>query len=276
MVAPRRMPIVTTLHGTDITLVGVQPSFREIVRFSIDQSDRVTAVSDFLRRKTNESFQVETPIDRIPNFVDTEQFRSRRDEGCPVFCVEEGRKVVLHASNFRPVKNIPAVVRTFAAINERIPSDLLLVGDGPELWQAKELARNLEIEPVVHFLGVRDDLEELLGRADLYLLPSEHESFGLSALEAMSSEVPVICTDRGGTGEVMVHGESGFLVDPHDVEEMSRIGIELLADPARHGEVGQAARQRVLENFATEVVVDRYEDLYEDLLAGEPGPGRPA
>lgn len=268
MLAPRRLPVVTTLHGTDITLVGVQPSFHKITRFSIEQSDRVTAVSEFLRAKTVESFGVETPIEVIPNFVDPEQFHPTDQTGVPGICLDPAKKTVLHASNFRPVKNIPAVLRTFAAIRREIPSHLVLVGDGPERWAAQELARNLQIEPAVHFLGIREELADLFGRADLYLLPSDHESFGLSALEAMACGVPVIATSRGGTGEVMVHGESGFLVDPENVEEMSRLGIELLRDAGRHRSVGEAARRRVLERFTVRRVVDRYERLYEDLLAG--------
>jgi N-acetyl-alpha-D-glucosaminyl L-malate synthase BshA len=266
MLLPRRLPVVTTLHGTDITLVGVQPSFHKITRFSIEQSDRVTAVSEFLRRKTIESFSVERPIEVIPNFVDTSLFRSRHNGDGPSVCAGRTQKVVMHASNFRPVKNVPAVLRAFARIHEKVPSRLVLVGDGPERWKAQTEVRALGIENDVHFLGVREGMADLLGRADLYLLPSEHESFGLSALEAMACEVPVIATSVGGTNEVIEHGVSGFLVDPHDPETMARIGIEVLSDPDRQHAIGRAARARVEERFAIERVMDQYEALYEGVL----------
>ncbi|MEZ4653133.1 MAG: N-acetyl-alpha-D-glucosaminyl L-malate synthase BshA [Candidatus Eisenbacteria bacterium] len=244
----------------------MQPSFHKITRFSIEQSDRVTAVSDFLRRKTIESFGVERSIEVIPNVVDTDLFQSQPNGGGPRVCSGRTQKVVMHASNFRPVKNIPTVIQTFARIHDAVPSRLLLVGDGPERWQAQNEVRALGIAEDVHFLGVREGMADLLGRADLYLLPSEHESFGLSALEAMSCEVPVIATSQGGTSEVIEHGVSGFLVDPHDAEEMARIGIEVLENPDRQRAIGRAARARVEERFAIDKVIDRYERLYEGAM----------
>jgi L-malate glycosyltransferase len=266
MLLPRRLPVVTTLHGTDITLVGMQPSFHKITRFSIEQSDRVTAVSDFLKTKTIELFAVEHPIEVIPNFVDTDLFRSRHNGDGPRVCAGVTQKIVMHASNFRPVKNIPSVLKAFARIHQEVPSRLVLVGDGPERWQAQTEVRALGIADDVHFLGVREAMADLLGRADLYLLPSEHESFGLSALEAMSCEVPVIATSVGGTNEVIEHGVSGFLVDPHDPEEMARIGIELLRDPERQHAIGRAARARVEERFGIDRIISQYEALYEGAL----------
>jgi N-acetyl-alpha-D-glucosaminyl L-malate synthase BshA len=271
MLLPRKLPVVTTLHGTDITLVGTQPSFHKITRFSIEQSDRVTAVSDFLKQKTIELFGVEHPIEVIPNFVDTDLFRPRHNGGGPRVCAGETQKIVMHASNFRPVKNIPSVLKAFARIHAEVPSRLVLVGDGPERWQAQNEVRALGISDDVHFLGVREGMADLLGRADLYLLPSEHESFGLSALEAMSCEVPVIATSVGGTNEVIEHGVSGFLVDPHDPEEMARIGIEVLRNPERQHAIGRAARARVEERFGIDRVIRQYESLYEGALR-EMGP----
>lgn len=273
MLLPHRLPVVTTLHGTDITLVGVQPSFHKITRFSIEQSDRVTAVSEFLRQRTIESFQIERPIDVIPNFVDTKLFKPMARTAGPRICAGEGRKVIVHASNFRPVKNVPAVIATFARIHAAMPARLLLIGDGPEQFNAQSLVRELGLEDDVHFLGVREGMAELLGRADLYLLPSEHESFGLSALEAMACGVPVIATSVGGTSEVVEHGVSGYLVDPHDVEEMGRLAVALLRDPQRHQAMGEAARRRVEERFAQDLVLWRYERLYMELL-GDPVPVR--
>ena len=267
MLHPRRLSIVTTLHGTDITLVGVQPSFQKITRFSIEESDRVTAVSDFLRQRTIDSFAVERPIEVIPNFVDTDEFHPQApsDGPGPRVCEEGNRKVVLHASNFRPVKNVPAVIQAFARINAQVPSRLILVGDGPERPKAQALADELGVADQVRFLGIQEDMARLLACADLYLLPSEHESFGLSSLEAMSAAVPVIATKVGGTSEVIENGVSGFLVDPHDVETMGQIGIEVLRNPERQREVGSAARERVLREFTIDRVVEQYEAVYQQL-----------
>ncbi|MCA9755070.1 MAG: N-acetyl-alpha-D-glucosaminyl L-malate synthase BshA [Candidatus Eisenbacteria bacterium] len=264
MFLPKRLPVVTTLHGTDITLVGVQPAFHRITRFSIEESDRVTAVSQFLRQKTVESFGVEREIEVIPNFVDPDKFRPLDERRLP-FCANRDEKIVVHASNFRPVKNIPSVIHTFAKIREAMPARLLLVGDGPERYGAQELVGQLGLQKNVHFLGIREGMSDLLGCADLYLLPSEHESFGLSALEAMSCGAPVIATSRGGTGEVVVPGVTGYLCDPHDIDEMGRIAVELLSDQERHRLVGQAARKRVLELFTEGKVIAQYEQVYREL-----------
>ncbi len=264
MMAPRSLPIVTTLHGTDITLVGVQPSFHKITRFSIEESDRVTAVSDFLRRRTLESFSVEREIGVIPNFVDPGLFRPR-ERNLP-FCVDPTEKIVLHASNFRPVKNLPAVVETFALLSKRIRARLILVGDGPERGETQELVRAAGLEDKVHFLGIREGMADILGCADLYLLPSEHESFGLSSLEAMSCGVPVIATSRGGTSEVIESGVNGFLSDPHDTEGMAKTAIEVLGNADYGKQIGDAAREHVIEHYSQDTIVSRYEDLYQSLI----------
>lgn len=265
MFRPKRLPFVTTLHGTDITLVGVQPAFHRITRFSIEESDHVTAVSGFLKDRTIESFGIEREIEVIPNFVDPEIFHPLVEKRLP-FCGNSEERIVVHASNFRPVKNLPSVIRTFDLIRKAMPARLLLVGDGPERFMAESLVRTLGIEKSVHFLGIREGMADVLGCADLYLLPSEHESFGLSALEAMSCGVPVIATSRGGTGEVVVHGATGFLLDPHDIAEMGRVAIELLSDRENHRLVGAAGRERVLELFTEDKVVGRYETVYRELM----------
>jgi N-acetyl-alpha-D-glucosaminyl L-malate synthase BshA len=266
MMLPGALPVITTLHGTDITLVGVQPSFHKITRFSIEQSDRVTAVSEFLRRKTVELFAVEVPIRVIPNFVDPELFHPEKG-GHPAFpFLDPGEKTVMHASNFRPVKRVDIVVRTFARLAAEVPSRLVLVGDGPERWQAQELARSLGVEDRVFFLGIQERMETLLPLADLFLLPSEHESFGLVALEAMACGVPVIATSRGGTNELVEDGVSGFLVDPDDGEAMVATARRVLDDGALALRVGEAARRRAVECFSESAVVDRYEALYRELL----------
>lgn len=272
MIAPAALPVVTTLHGTDITLVGVQPSFHKVTRFSIAQSDRVTAVSEFLRRKTDELFAEPAPIRVIPNFVNPDVFHPESG-GHPAFpFLDPGEKTVMHASNFRPVKRVDIVVRTFARLASEVPSRLVLVGDGPERWQAQELARSLGVADRVFFLGVQERIEALLPLADLFLLPSEHESFGLVALEAMACGVPVIATSHGGTTELVENGVSGFLVDPDDGEAMAATARRVLDDSALAARVGAAARRRAVECFSETAVVDRYESLYRELLR-TPAPG---
>ncbi len=268
MLGERGLPTVTTLHGTDITLVGVQPAFHTAVRFSIEQSDGVTAVSEWLRARTLEAFRIKKPIEVIPNFVDTGRFApGARALGRSSFLCQ-GRKVIMHASNFRAVKNIPGVIRIFHRIQEQVPANLVLIGDGPELPTAHEMVRSLGLTDRVYFLGIQDAMDELLVQTDLLLLPSDHESFGLVALEAMSAGVPVIATDRGGTRELIESGTSGFLADPADVEAMAAWGISLLRDPERWEAVSHAARARARGRFDQDLIVGRYLDFYR-LVLGE-------
>ncbi len=271
MLPPGTLRTVTTLHGTDITLVGVQPSFHKITRFSIEQSDRVTAVSEFLRRRTFEAFSVEVPISVIPNFVDTDRFRPKAGPGHAPFG-RGGRPVVMHASNLRAVKNVPTVLSVFAGLASDLPADLVIVGDGPERWHAQELARSYGLEDRVFFLGLQDRMESLLPLADLVLLPSDHESFGLVALEAMSSGVPVVATSRGGTSELIENGISGFLADPEDIAGMIAIARRVLGNPGLSRRVGASARARAEDAFAERKVVDQYQALYEELLDGDQRP----
>jgi L-malate glycosyltransferase len=268
----RDLKIVTTLHGTDITLVGLHPSFQAITQFSILKSHGLTAVSSFLKDRTVEDFAV--PSDRIrviPNFVDTETFR-RDEKPCHrATLAPGGEKILMHVSNFRPVKRIPDVVEVFARIHHRVPSRLVLVGDGPERPRAVERAEELGVSDRVLLLGKHASVDELLACADLFLLPSRNESFGLAALEALACGVPVIGTNLGGMPEVVVHGETGYLFGLGAVEEMAEAGAALLAEPDQWLRFSGAARADAVERFSNDRVVPMYERLYEDVLNGDFG-----
>ena len=266
----RHVPrIITTLHGTDITLVGSDPSYAETVAFSIAESDGVTAVSQSLKADTYRSLAVEREITVIPNFLDCSVYRrvesDLRARHCPPGC----EKVIVHISNFRPVKRPKAVVEVFARIAETIPSRLLLVGEGPELGAALETARRLGVAKHVDALGEQDQILPLLSIADLFLLPSEQESFGLSALEAMACEVPVIASRVGGLHEVVQDGVTGFLLPPEDLDGMAQRGVQLLTDDALHRRFAAAGRREVVEKFCADRVVPMYERFYEQLLQAE-------
>jgi N-acetyl-alpha-D-glucosaminyl L-malate synthase BshA len=261
--APR---MVTTLHGTDITIVGQDHSFFEITRFGIERSDGVTAVSEFLRRMTVDEFQITRPIDVIPNFVDLEQYPIARGDRSSV--AESEQRVVLHVSNFRPVKRILDTVKIFERVSREIDAVLLMVGEGPERSSAQALARRLGVLDRIRFLGTRRGIAEIAAMADVFLLPSELESFGLSALEAMACGVPVVGSDAGGLPEVVRHAESGYLLPVGDVEGMSNRVIEILKDEERRREMGEAARHRVESLFDAERVVSQYEAVYARVLGG--------
>jgi N-acetyl-alpha-D-glucosaminyl L-malate synthase BshA len=261
-----KLKIVTTLHGTDITLVGNDESYFRITKFSIDQSDGITAVSEFLKRETEERFLPSIPIEVIPNFVDPERFsRSRRRCARSLFA-PKGERIVMHVSNFRPVKRIEDVISIFALINAEIPSKLLMVGDGPLMSMALRTAEKLEVSSDALFLGKQNDVAGLLSIADIFLLPSENESFGLSALEAMSCQVPVIGTNTGGLPEVVEHGRTGWLAQVGDVETMAELSKKLLTDDSLREEMGRNARQVALERFHQDRVVDIYERYYEKIV----------
>ncbi len=262
------LKVVTTLHGTDITLVGRAPSIYPIVRYAIEHSDAVTAVSEWLRRETVEAFGINGKIDVIPNFVDENKFR-RGLARCPKeHFAPEGEKILLHVSNFRPVKRVGDVIRVFARVREQVPSRLLMVGDGPERDGATRLARELGILQHVFFLGKQEAIENYFACADLLLFPSEYESFGLAALEAMASENVVIASRAGGLPEVITHGEDGFLAPVGAVEEMAGLAVDILRDGERRLAVGRAARKKAIEAFHPARVVPQYERLYERVLAG--------
>jgi N-acetyl-alpha-D-glucosaminyl L-malate synthase BshA len=277
IVRPRPVKIVTTLHGTDITLVGLQPSFFSVTKFSIEQSDSVTAVSGWLRDQTRSIFQVTTPIEVIHNFVDLNRFAPGKDARRRASFAAPDELVFMHASNFRPVKNARRVIEVFAAAAEQVPARLLLIGEGPDVSACQKLARDLKVANRICYLGEQEYIEALLPLADVFLLPSAHESFGLVALEAMSCGVPVIATQVGGMPEVIEDGTSGFLADPSDVRGMTEIAVALARDPARRRLVGDAARERAAA-FATGLAVERYIALYRSLLARpeSPAPMPPA
>jgi N-acetyl-alpha-D-glucosaminyl L-malate synthase BshA len=259
---------MTTLHGTDITLVGQEPSFHRITKFSIESSDCVTAVSEFLRARTEDSFQTSKQIDVIPNFVDVSKFRpDGADVGKDLFC-PSGQPLIIHASNFRPVKNIAGVLKVFSRVRGELDCRLVMVGDGPERLPAEKLCGQLGIEGDVLFLGNQECIERILPVADILLLPSEHESFGLICLEAMSCGVPVVATNVGGVKEVVGHGRTGFLHDPYDIENMAESVLELLRDEDKRTAFGRVAREVATEQFEISTVVKKYVELYERAYAG--------
>jgi len=259
--------VVTTLHGTDITVVGADPSYSEIVAFSIDQSDGVTAVSESLRGATCRELAVHRRIDVIPNFLDCHTYHRIAVPDLRRRYADEGTSVVMHLSNFRPVKRIDSVVEVFAQIARRVPAVLLLAGDGPEVATARRVARQLDVAAKVHLLGAQENVLPLLSIADLFLLPSEQESFGLAALEAMACEVPVVASNAGGLPEVIQHGVTGFLHPVGDVEAMAGSGVSLLSDAALHARIADAAVRHVRERFCVERIVPMYEAHYREVLA---------
>lgn len=264
LMGPRRLGVVTTLHGTDITVVGVEPAFYRITEFSIESSDRVTAVSRFLKQRAEATFRISRPIEVIYNFVDPAVFTPRR--GSRLRLAPPNARVVMHASNFRAVKNIPAVLNVFAEVRRRMPAKLVMVGDGPEKAGAELLARELGVQRDVLFLGNQDCMEELLPMADVFLLPSSSESFGLVALEAMSAEVPVVASTVGGLPEVVEDGATGFLHDPGDVAGFVGSVLKLLTNEPLRRRMGRRGRQVARERFDQDEMVDRYVKVYDSIL----------
>jgi L-malate glycosyltransferase len=272
MLNPRRLPVVTTLHGTDITLVGADRSYLPITRFSIEQSDGVTAVSNFLKDATYKSFGVKNDIEVIYNFVNCDIYKPQENTEVRDRFAAPGDRVLIHLSNFRPVKRPMDVVEIYQRVQRTIPSTLLMVGDGPERGNAEYLARNYGIEKKVHFLGKRDNIEELIGCADLLLLPSDNESFGLVALEAMACEVPVVVSRVGGLPEVVEEGEVGFLVEPYHVDEMARCAVEILGSEERRREMGKKARLLAKKRFCASKIIPQYERFYEKVISAGGNP----
>jgi len=258
--------VITTLHGTDITLVGTDKSFCGIAKFSIEESDGITAVSEYLKKITQLEFALNKKIEMIPNFVDTERFIRKEDKAQRRRFAKDEEKILMHISNFRPVKRIEDVIKIFDLVNKEIPSRLVLIGDGPDLGKALRLAKELRIEDRVISLGGQDYVENLLPMADLFLLPSDQESFGLVALEAMSCGVPVIGTKSGGLPEVVLDGVNGFLGPLGDVEFMAGKGIELLSDENRLNNFRENCRKRVKEKFDSKLIVPLYENFYEKVV----------
>jgi N-acetyl-alpha-D-glucosaminyl L-malate synthase BshA len=259
--------VVTTLHGTDITLVGQDPSFHAITKFSIEKSDRITAVSEFLRAETFNAFHCTgCRVAVIPNFIDPSVYDRNLYSASEVLPFAGNRKVLMHISNFRAVKRVRDVVRIFAKVQAEIPSVLVMVGDGPERPAAEEEARALGVGNSVFFLGKIETVAPLLASADVFLLPTSSESFGLSALEAIASGVPVVGTDSGGLPEVVTNGVTGLLYPVRDIDSMAAGVLSIITDPSRQADMGAAGEDDARKRFALDTVVSQYEDLYRSAL----------
>jgi N-acetyl-alpha-D-glucosaminyl L-malate synthase BshA len=266
MAAPRKLPFITTLHGTDITLVGSNRSYLPITRFSIEQSDGVTAISSYLQQQTIRDFEIKRPIEVIPNFVNCDLYTRKDDPKLRAKWAPNGEPILMHLSNFRPVKRVTDAVEIFAMVREKMPAKLVLIGDGPDRGAAEYLVRKKKLQKDVIFLGKQDQVYEKLALADLFLLPSQLESFGLAALEAMACEVPVIATNVGGLPEVVEHGVDGYLVEPGDVKRAGAYAIEILARADRGREMGHTARSNAKQKFCANDVIPQYERYYQRVL----------
>ncbi len=266
ILGPQGPRIVTTLHGTDITLVGNDRSLYPMTRFALEQSDGVTCVSRYLLDKTREVFNLDRPMKMIPNFVDTQRFSPTPRATLREHLAPRGERILVHLSNFRQVKRAPDAVRVFAKVRDVVPARLLLIGDGQDRPAALHLAETYGVKGDVIFLGKQDDVEGLLAVADLLLLPSADEAFGLAALEGLSCGVPVVATAVGGVPEVVEDGKNGFLLPVGDVEGMARAALTLLTDNSRHTEFRAAARQRAVEHFDMPLIVPQYEAHYREVL----------
>lgn len=264
----KKLKITTTLHGTDITLVGLEPSFLPLVKFSIEESDGVTAVSRFLKEKTLTNYSIEKEISVIPNFVDTDVFKKASINDCAFrkHIAPNGEKILVHTSNFRPIKRVTDAIRIFNIVQKEVPSKLLLVGDGPDRSECERLSRELNLTDSVKFLGKQDGLVEILSSSDVFLIPSQSESFGLAALEAMSCGVPVVSSSVGGLPELVKHNESGFIAEIGDVERMAKYTLDLLTNDKKYEIFSQNARNRTLNNFDKSIVVPMYEQHYKNIL----------
>lgn len=265
----RYVPVVTTLHGTDITLVGKNRAFAPVVTFAINQSDAVTAVSRSLQEETLRTFDIQRPVEVIYNFVDLHRFSRRDKTHFRKAIAPNNEKIIVHTSNFRPVKRVKDVVDIFRQIHHRIPSKLLLIGDGPDRQSLEIQCREMGLCDEIRFLGKLEAVEEILAIADLFLLPSEHESFGLSALEAMACEVPVISSNAGGLPEVNIHGVTGFTANPGDTAAMAGYAIHILENEKVLSQFRQAALQQA-RVFSLEVILPQYVNLYQQVLEGVP------
>jgi N-acetyl-alpha-D-glucosaminyl L-malate synthase BshA len=257
----RNIPVITTLHGTDITLVGKDKTYEPVVTFSINQSDAITAVSKNLRDETYKSFAIEKEIEVIYNFVDVNRFNKKPIDAFKKVIAPKGEKILMHASNFRKVKRVTDVIEIFAAVQKTVPSKLLMIGDGPERPACEELARELGVVDNIRFLGKQEQMEDILAVSDVFLLPSEYESFGLAALEAMAARSVVISTNAGGLSEINIHAKTGYLADVGDINAMSKYAIDLLKDESLLETMKEAAYQQALL-FDIKNIIPIYEALY--------------
>lgn len=263
----KKFKVVTTLHGTDITLVGADPSFYRITRYAMTASDAVTAVSKWLTAETEREFDLKGQVRTIYNFIDPAKFPPTSPRRCDF--ADENQKIIMHISNFRPVKRVTDVVRAFKKIRERVDAVLVMVGDGPERMSAVGVAKQLGINNYIKYLGTYDPIEAIIPCADLIFQPSEHESFGLTPLEAMACEVPVLCTNSGGITEVVEHGVTGYLAEVGDIDVMAAYAIQILTDDALAAEMGRKGRECATTRFSKESVLVEYEALYRELLGHE-------
>ena len=261
----RDIPFITTLHGTDITLVGRDTTYAPVVTFSINESDAITAVSDNLREETLRFFNIEKEITVIPNFVDIKRFHQTDKDHFKQMLAPDNERILVHVSNFRAVKRVKDVIRIFEKIKKEIPSKLLMIGDGPDRQNAEDLAREMGIYNDVRFLGKQEQISEILSIADLFILPSQTESFGLSALEAMACNVPLISTNAGGLPEINIEGKTGFLSDVGDIESMAKNAIYILSDDERLAKFKTAAIAQA-RRFEKQHIIPQYEKLYSDVI----------
>jgi N-acetyl-alpha-D-glucosaminyl L-malate synthase BshA len=262
----KSIKFITTLHGTDITLVGLEPSFMPLVKFSIEESDGVTAVSRFLKEKTLTNYNIQKEIEVIYNFIDLEIYKPQPSEVFRNHIAPNGEKVLVHTSNFRPVKRVPDTIRILQKVKKEIPAKLVLVGDGPDRSECERLARELEICNDVIFLGKQDALAEILNAADLFLMPSQSESFGLSALEAMACAKPVISSSVGGLPELVIHNETGYIAEIGDVERMSKYAVDLLTNEKKYNIFAKNSLDRAVNHFDRALVLPKYIEYYEKIL----------
>jgi N-acetyl-alpha-D-glucosaminyl L-malate synthase BshA len=263
-----RVAVVTTLHGTDVTLVGKDPTYEPVVSFAINQSDAVTAVSEFLKADTYKHFHVNREIEVIPNFIDLNRFSHKSKSHFKMAIAPNGERIVTHVSNFRKVKRVDHVIEVFKGIHDRLPAKLLLVGDGPERQKAEQQCRELGLCDEIRFLGKQEAIEEILSISDLFLMPSETESFGLAALEAFACQVPVVSSNAGGLPEVNIHGETGFLADFGDVAAMVDYSVQILESDERLAFFRRNALQQA-KQFELHNILPLYEALYERTLASQ-------
>jgi len=267
MVKNKSLKIITTLHGTDIQLVGLNPSYFRITKHSIENNNGITAVSEYLAESTKSKFKIKNDIAVIPNFVDLKRFSRKNNPEFRLSFAKPGEKIICHASNFRNIKRIPDVIEIFYRIQKKVASKLVMIGAGPELDDARKLVNKLHITDRVTFLQMTGTVEDVLGICDLFLLPSELESFGLAALEAMSCSVPVIASRVGGIPEFIESGENGFLAPLGDVKTMSNMAIELLSDTSLYDKLSSASRKTVVKRFSEDKIVNMYEDYYRKILS---------
>lgn len=264
--AGRKIKFITTLHGTDITLMGLEPTFMPLVKFSIEESDGVTAVSRFLKEKTLTNFNVNKEIEVIYNFIDIDKYKPVDEKPFLKHIASYGEKVLIHTSNFRVVKRVTDTIRILEKVKKEIPAKLVLIGDGPDRSECERLARELDLQKDVIFLGKQDAIEEILTSADLFLMPSQSESFGLSALEAMACGVPVISTSVGGLPELVIHNQTGYIAEIGDVDRMAKYTIDLLTNEKKYKSFAKNSRERAVNNFDKNLILPQYVDYYEKVL----------